>query len=118
MATNTTVQNYYDALAQRDGWQSHIADDMAFTGPGSSANGKAAYVEVTSRFMRVVKTVAVKDLIIEGDKACAIARYDLESPKGYRWTCDVAEILSVKDGKIASSTIFFDTAGFREFMAK
>lgn len=117
MATRITVQDYYSGLAQRDGWQSHIADDMAFTGPGFSSNGKAGYVEATSRFMRVVKTVAVRDLIVEGDKACALARYDLESPKGHRWTCDVAEFLTIKDGKIASSSIFFDTAKFREFMA-
>jgi ketosteroid isomerase-like protein len=31
---------------------------------------------------------------------------------------DVAEILSVRDDKIDSSSIFFDTAGFKEFMAQ
>jgi ketosteroid isomerase-like protein len=39
-------------------------------------------------------------------------------PRGDTALCDVAEVLSVRDGKIASDAIFFDTAAFREFMAK
>lgn len=31
---------------------------------------------------------------------------------------DVAEILTVKDGKIGSSAIFFDTKAFQDFMAQ
>lgn len=76
------------------------------------------YVEALGRFLRVAKSVEVKKLIVEGNDACVIASYALKSPKGNSAACVVAEILFVRGGKIASSSIFFDTAAFREFMEK
>ena len=55
---------------------------------------------------------------MEGEKACVIVHYELMSPKGNSASSDVAEILVVKDGKIGSSTIYFDTAAFANFMAQ
>jgi ketosteroid isomerase-like protein len=55
---------------------------------------------------------------MEGEKACVIVHYELLSPKGNRASSDVAEILRVKDGKIYSSTIYFDTVAFNNFMAQ
>jgi ketosteroid isomerase-like protein len=112
------VENYYKGVAKKDGWQSLIADDIAFTRPGSSTKGKDAYVEATTRFLRMVNTSSVKELIIEDNKIFALVHYELLSPKGNRASSDVAELLTVKDGKISTFTIFFDTAAFREFMAQ
>lgn len=118
-STKETITKYYNDLKKKEGWQSVISDDMTFTQMGSyTSKGKAAYVEVTERFLRAVTDENVKESIIDGDKACVIVAYDLRSPKGNTSTKDVVEILSVKDGKIASSTIFFDTADFRAFMAQ
>jgi hypothetical protein len=47
-----------------------------------------------------------------------IARNQLSSPKGNTGACDGAEILSVKEGRINSSAIFFDTTPLADFMAK
>jgi ketosteroid isomerase-like protein len=59
--------------------------------------------------------VKLKELIVEGDKACALVDYAIVSPSGQSGSCFVAEFLSTKDGQISSSTIFFDTAAFRTF---
>ena len=115
MSTKEIVENYYDGVSRNDGWQTLISDDMKFVSPGANTKGKTPYVEATSRFLGIVKEAKVKDLIIEGDKACALVDYSIVSPKGDLGNCFVSEFLSTKDGKINSSTIFFDTAAFRAF---
>ena len=44
--------------------------------------------------------------------------YDFVSPQGNKLNLDVAEIWSVKDGKLTSLTIYFDIAEFRKFMGR
>jgi ketosteroid isomerase-like protein len=116
--TKEIIQSYYDGIAQKKGWESVISDEIAFSGAGPKTKGKTAYIEGTGKFLRAVKSSKVVTMIIEGDKACTIVRYELVSPKGNNMSSDVAEILSVKNGKIDSSTIFFDTAAFKDFMAQ
>ncbi len=116
MTTKGTVQKYYDGVARKDGWQSVIAEDMAFAQPGANTKGKDAYVEATARFLQRVKSSKVKELIIEGDKAYALVDYEVISPRGETRWFNVAEILSVRDEKIASSTILFDTEAFKAFL--
>jgi len=115
MSTKETVQKYYDAVVGKGDWQSVISDSMSFMSPGANTKGKLAYVEATTRFLGIVKNAKVKELIIESDKACALVDYSIVSPTGETGTCYVAEILTTKDSKIDSSTIFFDTAAFRAF---
>ena len=56
-------------------------------------------------------------MIVERDSACALVNYDLVSPKGKSFTCDVSEIWSIKSGKLDSLAIYFDTAAFGNFMS-
>lgn len=89
-----------------------------FTGTSlQSTTCKDACVQVNTNFLRGVKASKVKEMIVEGNRACAIVSYDMVSPKGKNTSFDVAEILSIKNEKIDPSDIFFDMVGFREFMA-
>ena len=100
-------------------WESLLADRWLFTTNGrENPPGKATYVEAARRFLRVAKSVELKELIVEGDKASVVTRYALQSPKGNTDICDVAEIFSVKNGEIQSNSIIFDLAAFQEFTAK
>ena len=103
--------------AQTDGrWEAFLADDLTFTSlttsPITEVTGKAAYLESTKRFFSTVKSVEVRDLIIEGAKACALTHYQLQAPSGSRFQSDVAELFTVRNGKIAAFAIYFDTAPF------
>ena len=119
MQTKEIVQSYFDGIAQKNGWERFISDEMIFIGPRMGrTTGKDAYIEATARFLRVVDSSKVSQMIIEGDNASVIARYELLSPIGNRLSADIAEIMTVRNGKIASSAIFFDTAGFQDFMAE
>lgn len=107
---------YYSGFAQKEGWESVIADDFRFTG-GDMTNteplvGKAAYIEVIRRFSRVFQSMRVKEMIVENDKACVIGNYDYQFPNGVRMNGDVTEIWKAKNGKLDSLAIFFDTLTF------
>jgi ketosteroid isomerase-like protein len=117
--TQATIKGYYEGIQRKSGWQAFVADDIAFDGTGVTATkGKEPFVKANNQFLMAVKSSQVKQIIVEGEKACVIVHYELLSPKGNSDSSDVAEILVVKDGKIASSTIYFDTTDFNNFMAQ
>ena len=51
-------------------------------------------------------------MIVDDDDACVIGNYDYVFPNGKSINGDVAEIWKVKNGKLDSLTIFFDTLTF------
>jgi len=115
MTTKRIVQGYFDSLKQKSGWEAFLADDMAFTSfvtPIKQVAGKSAYLESTSRFFSMITAVEVKDLLVDGNGACALTRYRLQPPGGPAIESHVAEVFKVKDEKIASLEIYFDSAPF------
>ena len=117
-STRKIITTYYERIGQKGDWQSIISDDITFTSVGKITYTKKAYVEATSRFLEVVKSLNINELIVEGNKAGITVEYQLQSPKGNTASCEVAEVLMVQDDKIYSSCIFFDTDSFRKFMAQ
>jgi len=114
-ATKAVVQDYFKALQGRNGWESFLAEDMAFTSfisPMKRLLGKQTYLESTRRFFSMVASVEVRSLIVDGATACALTRYELQPPKGPRFQSDVAEIFTVRDGKIDCFDIYFDASPF------
>ena len=115
MTTRETIQSYFSSLKQRKDWESFLSDDMtftSFTSPIKQVSGRAAYLESTKRFYSMITALEVKGLIVDGDHACALTRYALKPPAGPAFDCDVAEVFGVRDGKISSFDIYFDTAPF------
>jgi len=115
MSTKETVQGYFDRLKRKEGWESFLSDDMVFTiftNPVKQVTGKDAYIESTKGFYSMIVSVEVRDLLIEGDKVCALTRYELQPPKGAVFSSDVAEIYAVRNGKIDSFAIYFDPSPY------
>jgi ketosteroid isomerase-like protein len=115
MATEQVVRDYLAALGRKQGWEAFLADDLAFTSHASSGrqvSGKEAYLAATRRFFSMISSVEVRDLIVEGAKACALTRYELQAPGGRPFQSEVAEVFGVRDGRIASLGIYFDTAPY------
>lgn len=122
METKQLLETYYKGFAQKEGWESVIADDFKYIGGDMTktapAEGKAAYIEVIKRFSRAFKSMHVKEMIIDGNNACVIGNYDFIFPNGNSINGDVAEIWTAKNGKLASLTIFFDTLTFDKNIPK
>jgi ketosteroid isomerase-like protein len=114
MPAREIVQRYFEELTRKGNWESLLSDDIAFTSftsPVKQVTGKASYLESTRRFFSMIKTLEVRDLIVEGTKVCALTRYQLQTPAG-SFQSDVAELFTVTNGKISSLAIYFDTAPF------
>jgi len=115
MGTKEVVQDYFGKLRQKGGWDALLGDDMVFTSfasPTKEIKGKQAYLQSTKRFFSMVVSVEVRDLIVEGESACALTRYELKPPGGSSFRSDVAEIFTVRNGRIASFGIYFDASPF------
>jgi len=115
MTTRGTIEGYFSHLKQKTGWESFLADEMtftSFTSPIRRVNRGVAFLESTKRFYNMIKTVEVRDLIVDGDKAVALTHYDLQPPQGPAFVSDVAEVFRVQGGKIISFDIYFDSAPF------
>jgi predicted ester cyclase len=100
MTTKDTIRAYFDSLKQKSGWETFLADGMAFTSfvtPIKQVMGKSAYLESTSRFFSMITAVEVKDLIVDGDRACALTRYQLQPPGGPAIESHVAEVFKVRN---------------------
>ena len=110
------LETYYKGFAQKTNWDSVIADDFKYTGGDITKTepliGKQAYIEVIKRFSQAFTAMRVKEMIIQGDKACVIGNYDFKFPNGQEINGNVAEHWTVNDGKLQSLTIYFDTLTF------
>jgi ketosteroid isomerase-like protein len=115
MSTRDTIQAYFNSLQQKGDWKAFLADDMVFTSFGTPAKhltGREAYVDSTRRFYSLIQSLEIKDILIDGSKACVLTRYVLQPPAGPGFESNVAEICEVRDGRIAALSIYFDSAPF------
>lgn len=121
MSVEDVIQRYYHALAQRnDEWQQDVAADVIFSDASKRlhAEGREAFVQSFTNFLRAVETVQLKQLIVQGPNACAVVSYDYVSPQGAKLHQEDAEVWKVVDGKIVALTIYFDITEFRDFMGR
>jgi ketosteroid isomerase-like protein len=115
MTTRDTIEGYFGRLREGQGWDSFLAADLvftSFTSPLRQISGRATFLESTKWFYSSIASVEVRCLLVDGDRACALTRYELHPPQGPAFRSDVAEIFGVRDGKIASFEIYFDSAPY------
>ena len=115
MTTRDTIQAYFQSLRQKTGWEAFLSEDMSFasyTTPIKRVTGRAAYLEATKRFFSMITAVEIKDLVVEGNKACALTRYELQPPASPAFESHVAEVFELQEGRIRSLEIYFDSAPF------
>ena len=114
--TRELLERYYELLSRKSGWEDLLSDNFLLRGTvAKETEGRDLYVN--NNFFKLVKRLHVKEILTEGEKGFALVNYDLISPKGKEFSCDVAEFWKAKDGKLDSIAIYFDTAGFSSFLA-
>jgi ketosteroid isomerase-like protein len=115
MSTRATIDAYFAALRAGDGWKDHVTDGATFASYGTPATevaGRDGYIAATEGFYGMVTDLEVRDVLVDGDRACALTRYRLQPPAGEAFTSDVAEIFTVTAGRIDALTIYFDSAPY------
>ena len=84
----------------------------SFTSPIKRVTGKDAFLEATKRFYSMIKAMEFKGILVDEERACVLTRYELQPPGGPVFESHVAEVFEVRDGKIKSFDIYFDSAPF------
>ncbi|HEY5220115.1 MAG TPA: nuclear transport factor 2 family protein [Gemmatimonadaceae bacterium] len=116
MSTRQTIEGYFDALRKEAGWQDALATDMTFTSytsPVKQLAGRDAYLQATKRFYSTIANFEVRRLLVDGEHAIALTRYTIQPSNGApSFESDVAESFTVRNGKITSFDIYFDSAPF------
>lgn len=114
--TKQLLDRYYKGFAAKKDWEDTIAEDFHYIG-GDMNNtnpvvGKQAYVDIIKRFSQRFESMHVKQMIIDGDNASVIGNYNFQFPNGHKINGNVSENWTVKNGKLQSLTLFFDTLTF------
>jgi ketosteroid isomerase-like protein len=114
--TRQLLETYYKGFAEKANWEDTIADDFQYVG-GDMNNtkpviGKQAYIEIIKRFSQRFQSMRVIQMIIEGNKASVIGNYDFQFPNGHKINGNVSENWTIKNGKLQSLTLYFDTLTF------
>ena len=121
MATTDIIRRFYESLASKtDAWQRDLADDVVFADASHQlhAEGREAFIQSFTGFLRAVERVRLRQLIVEGNDAAAVVSYDYVSPSGAKLQQDDAEVWTMAEGKVAALTIYFDITEFRAFMGR
>ena len=77
-STKQLLETYYKGFAEKANWESVLADDFQYVGGDMTKAkplvGKQAYIEVIKRFSQVFTAMRVNEMIVQGNKACAIRK--------------------------------------------
>lgn len=117
MSAADVFREYLDRFSSGDiaGAAELLADDFSFHGPMLQAEGKAAFVEGASRLGPMVRGNEMLRQWVEGDEVCSVYDFNLETPAG-AGSVTMAEWATVRDGKLSSSRLIFDTAAMAALM--
>jgi ketosteroid isomerase-like protein len=93
----------------REGAAELLTDDFRFHGPMLQSDGKAAFLEGSAGLCPIMRGAHVHRQWEEGDEVCSIYDFKIETPAGVV-SIPMAEWDTVRDGKLASARLIFDTA--------
>lgn len=118
MNSKKTVQAYFSAFDQKQGWEKFADENIIFEGPMPTVRGSEQWIEMTQQFIMGVTSSSLDSTISENDKVAITATYNMALPTGDTHSLKTMEIYTLKNEKISHIQISFDTAQFNEFMAK
>lgn len=92
-----------------------LADDFDFEGPMIQAKGKAEFLAGASPLGPIMRGADMRRQWVDGDEVCSVYDFKIETPLG-AGSIPMAEWSIVRDGKIVSSRLVFDTAAMTSLM--
>jgi ketosteroid isomerase-like protein len=108
---------YLDRFASGDldGAAELLADDFEFNGPMLQAQGKDAFLEGASGLKPVVRGNRMLRQWEDGEEVCSVYEFNVQTPAG-AGSIPMAEWARVRDGKLVSARVLFDTAQMSALM--
>jgi hypothetical protein len=92
-----------------------LADEFTFTGPVLQAENKAEFLAGSAGLAPIVRGCEMHHQWVDGDQVCSFYDFKVETPIG-TGSIPMAEWSVVRDGKLVSSRLVFDTAAMAAIM--
>jgi ketosteroid isomerase-like protein len=117
MTSTDVFQAYLERFTGGDveGAAELLADDFTFRGPIVQADSKAEFLAGAKGAAAVARGVKIHHAWADGDDVCMFYDFEIETPAG-AGSIQMAEWAVVRDGKLVSSRLVFDTAAFMALM--
>lgn len=116
-APASVVKEYLDAFTsgRLEDAYGKLSEDFSFRGPILQSDGKDTFIEGSKGLAPIVRGYKPLREFQDGNDVCMIYEFHVETPKG-RGSVVMSEWSTVRNGKIVSSRVLFDTAAFQELM--
>jgi hypothetical protein len=92
-----------------------LTDDFEFDGPMLQAKGKDAFLAGASGLGPMVRGNRMIRQLEDGEEVCSLYEFRIETPLG-SGSIPMTEWAQVRDGKLASARLIFDTAQMAALM--
>ncbi len=117
---STAAQVFDDYLSaftsgDMDTARSLIADDFSFAGPMLQVTGKEEFFAGASQLLPIMQGYRMLRQWEDGDEVCSIYEFKIETPAA-AGAIVMTEWCKVREGRLASSRLVFDTAAFNKLM--
>ena len=109
------VDRYVAAWSAKDlaALRAVTSDDVLFVSPTAKSEGREAYLAAAQRFFPLYSKLALRARLAGPEQAMIAYDLDCLPPIG---RCPTAELLTLRDGRIAASQIYFDARPFEVLM--
>lgn len=84
-----------------------LADEFAFDGPILQAKDKAEFLAGSATAASMARGCTIHRQWADGENVCSVYDFEIETPAG---AIAMAEWSVIRDGKLVSSRLLFDTA--------
>jgi hypothetical protein len=92
-----------------------LADEFAFDGPMLQAATKEEFLAGAGPAAAMARGFRMHHQWVDGDSVCSIYDFELQTPAG-AGSVPMAEWSVIRDGKLVSSRVIFDTAAMAALM--
>ena len=117
MSNATIFRSYLERFTTGDveGAAELLVDGFSFDGPILQAGNKAEFLAGSAPAAAMARGCAIHRQWVDGDQVCSIYDFEVETPAG-RGSIPMAEWSVIRDGKLVSSRLLFDTAAMAALM--
>jgi SnoaL-like protein len=117
MGNADVFRAYLERFASGDveGAAAFLADEFAFEGPILQAASKAEFLAGSAAAAAMARGCTIRHQWVDGDDVCSVYDFEIETPAGTA-AIPMAEWSVIRDRKLVSSRLMFDTAAMAALM--
>jgi SnoaL-like protein len=110
-------RSYLERFTRGDveGAAEFLADEFAFDGPILQAKDKAEFLAGSATAAAMARGCTIHHQWVDGEDVCSIYDFEIETPVG-TGAIPMAEWSVIRDRKLVSSRLLFDTAAMAALM--